>query len=126
MASKTHLGAVDSTLERMSADMAAFQLQLLLYGPPSIAQLRQGFVGGLGQQISDRVLLRQWLCRERTAAIMGTCGKNAAKSDGASSGELNASSRYLRDTFLLDLTDQTLYSIIAEQKRLEQWYYTCG
>ena len=111
--------------ERMSADMAAFQLQLLLYGPPPIAQLRQEFVGGLGQQIGDRVLLRQWLCRERTAAILGTCGKNAAQHDNAVSGALDASSRYLRDAFLLDLTDQMLYSIIAEQKRLEKWYYTC-
>ena len=111
--------------ERMSADMAAFQLQLLLYGPPSISQLRQEFVGGLGQQVSDRVLLRQWLCRERTATILGTCGKDAATSHSAASGELSASSRYLREMFLLDLTDQTLYSIIAEQKRLEQWYYTC-
>ena len=103
--------------ERMSADMAAFQLQLLLYGPPSMAQLRQEFVGGLGQQIGDRVLLRQWLCRERTAAILGS-------GDGvAASANMDASSRYLRETFLLGITDGTLYSILAEQKRLEQWYY---
>ena len=113
-------------LERMSADMAAFQLQLLLYGPPPIKQLRQEFVGGLGQQIGDRVLLRQWLCRERTAAIWGTGDTDAANSDSAmAAADADASSRHLRETFLLSITDQTLYSIIGEQKRLEQWYYTC-
>ena len=105
--------------DRMSASTAITQLELMLYGPPPLKQLREQSSTRRGARATDSVLLRQWLCRQRVEAVLGV---RAGERSGATTA--NSASHFLKNKFLLKASDATLMEAIVAREDLEKWYFS--
>ena len=106
--------------DRMDATEAISQLELMLYGPPPLAQLREDASTPRARKASDSVLLRHWLCRQRVEAVLGDHTTVAQQRSATAS----SASEFLKNQFLLKSSTQTLMDAMKQHEELEQWYFS--